>query len=282
MRSGFRYLKLFCFKDIKPDLKHYKYVQNVMEMLPSDYLRSPKWAKVSIVDIEKNFDKSSYETLNTKTINKHMNFHKQFFAWLEYNDRKYETNMYKLLPLFEEDEIVKFEYSQQDLKNIFNSDLDLEYRDFFNIAYHTGMRLSEIVNLKSANIDDNCIKIFKGKTKNATRLIPLHINIRDMVLKRANNTTTKNEYLIFNGNVSSTGKKLNRVLNKIIPDTTKSLHSFRKNFSQGMTLSMYGEREYKDFLMGHSNNSVGHVSYDIGLMNIHKLREIIDNLVLEY
>lgn len=32
MRSGFRYLKLFCFENKIPDLKHYKYIQNIMEM----------------------------------------------------------------------------------------------------------------------------------------------------------------------------------------------------------------------------------------------------------
>ncbi|MCK9491921.1 MAG: tyrosine-type recombinase/integrase [Sulfurimonas sp.] len=275
MNSGFQYLRLFCKKDTIPNLKFYKNVQNSLEMIPRDFLRSKKWEKFSVEDIEKNFDNCDYETMNSKTINKHINFHKQFFSWLEYNNDIYKTNMNKLIPLFEEDEVVKVEYSEEDLKAIFEYDLNSEYRDFFNIALHTGMRMGEICSLKNSNINEDYIEIFDGKTKNATRIIPLHKNIKEMVINRAK---SNNEYLLFNGNSSAVNKKLNRLLNKIILNKTKSLHSFRKNFSQMLEQTDTGEEKYKDYLMGHSIASVRQKHYNLGKINIDKLREIINSI----
>ncbi|MFA6195970.1 MAG: tyrosine-type recombinase/integrase [Sulfurimonas sp.] len=281
MNSGFNYLKLFCVKGIVPDLQFYKYVQNSMEMLPKNFLRGKEWKKVSIADIKKNVGSSNYEKLDAQTINKHLNFHKQFFAWLEYNHEKYNTNIDKLIPLFEENEVAKVEYSEKDLRAIFDYDLKEDCRDFFSIALYTGMRMSEICSLKSSNIIDNCIKVFDGKTKNAVRIIPLHINIKKIVLDRAKNTTDSG-HLIFNGNSSAIGKKLNRTLNKIILDKDKSLHSFRKNFSQAMEEVEVGEEKYKDYLMGHSISSVRQKHYNLGKINVDKLREIINNIVINY
>jgi len=278
MQSGFKYLKLFCVKGITPNLKFYKELQNSMEMLPVDYLRGKKWSNVSIKDIEKNFDNSNYETLNPKTINKHLNFHKQFFNWLDYNEdtSKYKTNMFKLLPLFEEDEIVKFEYNKEDLQKIFNTDLNKNARDFFMVSLYTGMRLSEICNLTKTNIKDNCIYIFDGKTKNAIRIIPIHKEIENIFTEKIANT--KLQYLFYDGNSSATGKKLNRILKNIINDKSKSLHSFRKSFSQALEDVKVGEEKYREFLMGHSISTVRQKNYNLGKMNVDMLRDIISHL----
>jgi len=284
MRSGFKYFKLFPFPNKKPDLQFYKEVQNIMEMLPRDYLTGAKWRKTSIEKIVQNFDNSNYETLKPQTINKNLNFHKQFFAWLEYNDSKYETNMHKLLPLYEETEIVKFPYDNEDLGKIFSTDLDSEYRDFFNIALHTGMRLSEISSLKPQNISmkENTIELFKGKTKSAKRIIPIHSNIQNLLHKRLKKAK-KTDFLLFNGNSSANGKKLNRVLNKIIPQESKTFHSFRKCFAVAMEKSRFGSETNKDILMGHSlNGSVRQKHYVVDYKNIELLREIIDNIVIDY
>jgi integrase len=283
MEASFKYLKLFCVKGAIPDLQFYKEVQNQMEMMPIDYLRGTRWQNVSMEDLAKKFEQSNYETLNSKTINKHLNIHKQFFDWLTYNDGKYETNMGKLKTLHEDDEIVKEEYSQSDLYEIFNSDmLDIDKKEICLVALYSGMRIGEISNLKKENFNKEkmFIEIFNGKTKNAARVIPIHKDIENIILRRVKSNS---EYLFFDGNTSANSKKLNRVLNKIIPSESKTFHCFRKNFSQALEEVDIGEEKYIKYLMGHSSKGDITINdYNLGKMNSTKLRNIIDSLVITF
>ncbi|MBT5934127.1 tyrosine-type recombinase/integrase [Sulfurimonas sp.] len=231
MKSGFKYLNLFCVKDTVPTLEFYKDVQKKMKVMPFDYLRAKKWRGKDISWIMNNLPKSDYQTIKPTTINKHINFHKQFFEWLEYNDSKYTTDMKKLKTLWEDDTIVKEEYQPEDLNLIFNSDISQDLKEFCLVALFTGLRISEISNLKKVNIntDINFIEVFDGKTKNAIRAIPIHNKIQKILEKRIK---SRFEFLFFEGNSSANSKKLNRYLNKIITDKSKSFHSFRKNYSQ--------------------------------------------------
>lgn len=282
LNSAYRYLKLFCVKGVYPDHKFYKKVQDYMEMLPNNFLKGKEWKGLTYQDIEKKFDNSNYPTLDAQTINKHMNAHKQFFANLSDENEIYLTNMDKLKKLWEEDkeDEIRNAYTDQDLINIFNSNLlDTDKKEFLLVSLFTGLRLSETSSLKGENIIDNCVQIFKGKTKAAKRIVPLHKEINDIILKRSN---TKNEYLFFNGNGSANGKKLNRALHKIIPDDDKTLHSLRKNFSQAMEATNVGEEKYQTYLFGHSITTVRHKKYNKHKVNIDKLREIIDAIEIKY
>ncbi|MDK9693559.1 MAG: tyrosine-type recombinase/integrase [Sulfurimonas sp.] len=283
MEASFKYLKLFCIKGAIPDLQFYKEVQNQMEMMPIDYLRGTRWQNVPMEELAKRFEQSDYETLNSKTINKHLNIHKQFFNWLTYNDGKYETNMGKLKTLHEDDEITKEEYSQNDLRTIFNSDmLDIDKKEICMVALYSGMRVGEISNLKKENFNKEkmFIEIFNGKTKNAARMIPIHKNIEDIILRRVKSGS---EYLFFDGNTSANSKKLNRALNKIIPSESKTFHCFRKNFSQALENVLIAEEKYIKYLMGHSSKGDITINdYNLGKMNTTKLRNIMDELVITF
>ena len=279
LNAAAHYLRLFCVKGVIPDVIYFEEVQDIMGILPTYFLRGKKWRKVTIQEIKDNWENSDYEVLNNVTINKHINNHKDFFRWLATRDIKYKTNLSELNPLKESDEVKRIEYSSANLKQIFNSDLTEDSRDFFNIALHTGLRPSEICNIKIEHVEKNCINIFDGKTENAVRTIPLHTNIKKMVNNRVK--VSKNGYLIYNGNINAVGKKLNKILNQIIEGDDKSLYSFRKNFSQAMEETQVGEEKYKNYLLGHSfKKDTRHKHYNLGKVNMTKLKEIIDNLAI--
>ena len=282
MNSGFQYLRLFCVEDTIPNLAFYKKVQKNMKTLPYDFLRAKKWRGKSWEWIKENLPKKSYKHLNPATINKHINFHIQFFEWLEYNDIKYKSDMNKIKALYESDIIIKEEYETEDLAKIFRSDLKSEFKDFCLVALFTGLRLGEISKLTSKNINQelNFIEIFSGKTKNAERAVPIHTNIKDILYSKLNR---RNGFLFFEGNTDANGKKLNRALNKIIEDEHKTFHSFRKTFSQSIEMINVAEEKYIKFLMGHSNKSdITMRDYNLGKINYKKLSDIIDNLVIDY
>ena len=51
------------------------------------------------------------------------------------------------------------------------------------VSMYSGMRLDEICDLQNKNIEDNCFRVEKGKTKVAVRDIPVHPLIQPIIDK---------------------------------------------------------------------------------------------------
>lgn len=80
--------------------------------------------------------------------------------------------------------ITREAFSFDDIWNVLNSGNSL-IQDTFNFLIHTGVRISEMLNLKVGDIDltNNEIIIRQSKTDAGIRIIPLHKNIIDLVKK---------------------------------------------------------------------------------------------------
>lgn len=90
------------------------------------------------------------EKLNNKTINAKFINYKELFAFLEYQGIISE-NVVDVKTLTENDSD-KVQYTEDDIKKIFESNLDDSIKNLCKIALYTGMRIGEILLLKTRNI----------------------------------------------------------------------------------------------------------------------------------
>lgn len=169
--------------------------------------------------------------LKNKTINNHIAYVNLFLTYaVDY--KLIRVNNVKVLENFKEDSTTKENFTDEDIKNIFAYDYEQNYKDIFTIASHTGMRVSEIINLTQ-----ECVKqdqksgiyyfdILQSKTKAGIRKVPIHKNILDDVLNRMKFPLLDEER---SNNASQ--KAILRQLYKVIPkESTKSFHTFRGTF----------------------------------------------------
>ena len=159
---------------------------------------------------------------------------------------------------------IKF-LSKKQLTKLFNSitntketnEFYLRDLTMFNLAYYCWLRISEICLLEKDNIltIDGALylDIVDGKTDNASRVIPVHSNIKDIITNCLLNTNST--YLFNDGKINATTKKINRALNKIIPNPNKTFHCFRKNFTAKLYDNYAQYEVYIKVLVGHSTKN---------------------------
>jgi integrase len=132
---------------------------------------------------------------------------------------------------------------------------DKELTQLIYVSYYTGMRLDEIYNAELARVEN--IRVFKvaengGKTDSATRIIPLHSELKKIDLTKWQSPSS-----------TSIGKRFGRLKDKMLvelgleEDKNKFVHhSFRHGFSTILLNSRYTELEIAD-LTGHKKSNIG-------------------------
>ena len=284
--ASMRYLKYFINEDTIFNFRFFKDIQKKLQNLPKVFFKYSKYYKSSYEDLLTLKEKENFETLNSKTINNHINSYSLFFKYLKYEEIVEENPLNDIIPLNEVKGTIKEEYSDNELKLIFESDMEKPYLNMCRIALYCGLRIEEVLSIKKENIKDNLIYIDleDTSTKNHQRIIPIHKNIINTVNNQIK--TNKGIFLFFNGNggneVKNVGKRLNRRIQDIVSSKIKTYHSFRKNFSQVIELETNAEEKTKTYLMGHSNNSVTHTIYNRGKFNVKKLVDCIEQINYEY
>ena len=78
------------------------------------------------------------------------------------------------------------------------------------------MRLDEICDLQNKNIEDNCFRVEKGKTKAAVRDIPVHPLVQPIIDKLKD--SAKDEYLI--RAINSVGYDNKRSIDSVLVEVT--------------------------------------------------------------
>ena len=165
--------------------------------------------------------------------------------------------------------------------------MEKEYINLCKFSLYCGLRIEEVLSIKKKNIKDNLIYIDLNdtSTKKHQRVIPIHTNLISILDYQTQ--SNKGEYIFFNGNngseATNVGKRINRRLKKIVPDSVKSFHSFRKNFSQEIELNTDSEEKIKKYLMGHNlGKNVTHNIYNRGKVNLEKLFSCINQISFNY
>ena len=156
---------------------------------------------------------------------------------------------------------------------------DKELTQLIYVSYYTGMRLDEIFN---AILDrEENVRIFKvaengGKTESATRIIPLHSELKKINLTEWSSPSS-----------TAIGKRFGRLKDKMLmelgieEDKNKYVHhSFRHGFSTILLNSKYSELEISD-LTGHKKSNIGRTQAGktyFARQSMSKLIEMIESI----
>jgi len=282
INGSLKYLKFFIdnyeVKDlIEINSQFFNELQRDFFYIPKRFFQS-KYKDFSLLRL-KQIHLTEEQKLNDKTINKHFINFGEFMKYLE-RENFIENNPIKVKLIKVNKNITrKKEFDNDDLKTIFNSDINSVYMDYFKVLLYTGMRNGELTKLTVKNIDfDNeLIDIVDSKTQSGIRQIPINISILDLLKIHCKNKN-KDDFVFFRGNSDQNQKKGNRLIRKFITDKNKSLHSFRKNFTQKLYKITENEN-YIKHLIGHSQNqNITYTTYNRQKIDIEKLRYIVQEV----
>ncbi len=132
---------------------------------------------------------------------------------------------------------------------------DEELTQLIYVSYYTGMRLDEIFTTRLDRIEN--IRVFNvaekgGKTASATRIIPLHSELKKMKLIKWKSPSS-----------TALGKRFGRLKDKMLDELDMQSmkdkyvhHSFRHGFSKTLLTAKYSELEIAD-LTGHKKSNIG-------------------------
>ena len=287
-KSSLNYLLLFT-KDIELGLLDKKFffeLQTLLCQIPSNLFKYKEFKNLKPKEIISLNIHLKYPILNTKTINNFIVIYKNFFEFCIKKDY-IDINPLQVLELLKEEKSKKVEFNQNDLIKIFNDkEVDKEILDFCLFGLFTGMRINEIITLTQEDIKNGFILVKDAKTPSGTRKVPIHPKIQNLGVFVENrpylffNTVQKNRQNVI-------GKRINRFIQKIVMDPTKTYHSFRKCFVQELYKNRVENLIIK-VIVGHSTNSditfttynLQKVQDDLLIETINKVDFILDDILI--
>lgn len=202
------------------------------------------------------------ENYENKSINRKLATLRTFFKFLlksevvEFNPttKINGPKQRKKLPIF----VKEYDLNEENLDLLFKSDFDgVRDRLIFETLYQTGIRLSELIELKEINVSSNAIKVL-GK-RNKERIIPISDKLTNLISQYKvlkNNLLGKNEFLfcLENGNKlypKFVYRKINYYLSLATSLDVRSPHILRHTFATHMLNNGAGLETLKE-LLGHS------------------------------
>ena len=207
--------------------------------------------------------------LTNKSVNRKLASLRTYYRWLRKEAIIEVSPMQKIqgpknekrLPVFAKES----ELTTEKLEGVFADTFEgLRDELMFELFYQTGIRLSELVELKETDVSENHIKVL-GK-RNKERIIPISIELKNKIniyLTQKHKGLGASKYLLVlkNGN-KLYGTLVYRKINYYLGLTTsldkKSPHILRHTFATHMLNRGSGLETLKD-LLGHANLSATQV-----------------------
>lgn len=240
-------------KDIGDFLK-FSCVDELVELKELTYQNIRGW----IVDLV-NTDHSN------KTVNRKLSSLRTFFKWAQINELIETNPCLKIKGLKEDKRIPEFvkeeELSPEKMEEIFpNTFSGLRDRLLVEVLYQTGIRLSELIELKQADVTDVSIKVL-GK-RNKERFIPITSQLYESIVRYKESGEYKEANLPYlfitdNGNKlypKFVYRKVKYYLSLLTSIEKRSPHVLRHTFATHMLNNGAGLETLKEIL-GHADLS---------------------------
>jgi integrase/recombinase XerC len=244
-------------KDVNQFIEH-ACISTIEELDQIDHYTIRSWI-VSLVT----------DSLENKSVNRKISTLRTFFKWLRKEEiiKKNPTSKIsgpknsKRLPVFAKES----DLDPEKTDSIFNNDFDgVRDKLIFELFYQTGIRLSELIHLKNADIGNASLKVL-GK-RNKERIIPISHELVALIenyKKLKSKLKLKNDYLLIleNGNQlypKFVYRKIIYYLGLTTNLDKKSPHVLRHTFATHLLNNGAGLETIKD-LLGHANLSATQV-----------------------
>jgi len=214
--------------------------------------------------------------ISNKSVNRKLSSLRTFFRWLVKEGVLTKNPMLKVQGPKVEKRIPAF-LKKEDLSANQSSQLEIDNVTavMVELFYQTGIRLSELINLKQIDVSMESIKVL-GK-RNKERIIPISSNLNKILFEYTEETKQLNETpFVF---CTSKGKKLypkfvyrkiNKYLSTVTSLSKKSPHILRHTFATHMLNNGAGLEVLKE-LLGHSNLSATQIYTHNSFDEINKI-----------
>ncbi|MFW2235277.1 tyrosine-type recombinase/integrase [Aliarcobacter butzleri] len=265
----FNHIKVYNLIDITK--KQCKDLQLYLLNFPSNLNKYEELKNKNIFELIDKEDKilEKYDKLDKRTVDNYITRYKTLFNYFLDNDYVY-TNYFLTIKnlksknnnsikefLNKEDTYSQFE--KFEIEQLINNIEDREIKNLIIISIISGMRISEILNLKINDIIKYnytyLLNITKSKTKNGIRKIPLKFDF-NFIIDEQKQKKKNEDFLFFNEEKEKNRndkiqKRVMYQIRKFIKEDKKVFHSFRKNFTQLLYKNEI-EELYIKILLGHS------------------------------
>ena len=170
--------------------------------------------------------------------------------------------------------------SKENIKKIIKHSSNLKHKLIIEILYSSGLRLSELINLKRKEIDfdRNLIHVIKGKGKK-DRITLISENLRLDLLKYYSNNIFKTEYVFEGRNGKYTKKSVQKVLDQLGKKIGIKItpHMLRHSFATHLLESGTDIRHIQK-LLGHSDLSTTEIYTKVSNKDLSNIKSPLDNI----
>jgi len=195
------------------------------------------------------------------------------------------TKIYKIpfnfdVPYAKRDKTLPTVLSKQEVQNVLDQITNLKYKLMISLMYASGLRISEVVNLKIKNINLNSKTIIIQKSKNKKDRITILSKKLIPQLKIIINTNKANDYLFPSnrgGKLTprSVQKTFNQAVKKSKIKKLASCHSLRHSFATHLLENRVDIR-YIQELLGHSNLKTTQIYTKVAKHNLKNIKSPLD------
>jgi integrase/recombinase XerC len=209
------------------------------------------------------------QKINARSVNRKLSSLRSFFKWMKRNGQMTENPLAKIsgpkiakkLPFFAKES----ELNSSTAESYFDDDFDGQRNALMiELFYQTGIRLSELINLKLQDVSNQTIRVV-GK-RNRERLVPISKSLYEQFLsymdkRNSIRSSSENVFVLNNGNKlypKFVYRKINAYLSDITSLDKCSPHVLRHTFATHMLNNGAGLETLKD-LLGHANLSATQV-----------------------